>query len=327
MTTRRNALCTFGAAVMLAMTGASGAAAQSYPSEPVTIIVGYSAGGPTDLMARFVAKQLTELWGQPVVVENRPGASGTLAGDYVARSEPNGLTLLMGNNAAQGTYELLNPSTTPYKTMEVFEPISLIGLSPLVMVLSNNVPANTVPEFIEWAKARPGEVNFASAAVGSATQMATVFLSSLEGLKMEMIVYPGAAPALQSIVAGETDMYMGGYSTVSGQAEAGNLKMLAVAADERIGVAPDLPTFAEAGVEFSYGSWFGLVAPAGVSAEILDQINADVTKVLDNPESAKTLQDYGFVQKLMDREGFRKMLEARISSDAELIKSAGIKTN
>jgi tripartite-type tricarboxylate transporter receptor subunit TctC len=316
------------AAALMGALGTTGAVAQSsYPSGPVTIVVGYSAGGPTDLMARFVGKQLSELWGQPVVVENRPGASGTLAGDHVARSAPDGLTLVMGNNAAQGTYELLNPGKAPYKTLEAFAPISLIGLSPLVMVASNNVPADDVTGFIEWAKERPGDVNYASAAVGSATQMASEFLSNLEGLDMEMIVYKGGAPSLQSVVAGETDMYMGGYSTVSAQAEAGNVKMLAVAADERIPAAPDLPTFRESGIEFSYGSWFGLLAPSAVPTEILDQINADVTKVLDNDESMSTLQGYGFVPKLMSRAEFGTMLENRISNDRELIKKAGIPTN
>jgi tripartite-type tricarboxylate transporter receptor subunit TctC len=327
MNTRRDVIRTAAAAALIALAGAGGAAAQAYPSGPVTIIVGYSAGGPTDLMARFVAKQLSELWGQPVVVENRPGASGTLAGDYVARAEPDGLTLLMGNNAAQGTYELLNPSTTPYITMEAFEPISLIGLAPLVMVTSNKVPADSVQSFVAWAKERPGEVNYASAAVGSATQMASEFLSDVAGLDMEMIVYPGAAPALQSIIAGETDMYMGGYSTVAEQGAAGNLKLIAVAADERIPPAPDLPTFREAGIDYSYGSWFGLLAPAKVPAEILDRINADVTKVLSTEESNTTLLGYGFVPKVMDRAGFRTMLEKRIASDAALIKKAGIPTN
>ncbi len=327
MNTRRDFIRTVSSAALIAATTAGSAVAQGYPEAPVTIIVGYSAGGPTDLMARFVAQQLSELWGQPVVVENRPGASGTLAGDYVAKAETDGLILLMGNNAAQGTYELLNPSNTPYITLEAFEPISLIGLSPLVMVTSNKVPVDTVEEFIAWAKERPGDINYASAAVGSATQMATEFLSDLEGLDMEMIVYPGAAPALQSIVAGETDMYMGGFSTVSEQGAAGNLKLLAVAADDRIPPAPDLPTFKEAGIDFSYGSWFGLLAPAGVDAEILDKINADVTDVLSTEDSAKTLEGYGFVPKLMDRDGFRTMLESRISSDGELIKKAGIPTN
>lgn len=327
MIDKRTFLRTASAAALLAVSMAGGAMAQAYPSGPVTIIVGYSAGGPTDLMARFVAKELSDLWGQPVVVENRPGASGTLAGDYVARAEPDGLTLLMGNNAAAGTYELLNPSNAPYKTLEAFEPLALIGLAPLVLVTSNNVPADDVQGFIDWAKARPGEVNYASAAVGSATQMASEFLSDVAGLDMEMIVYPGAAPSLQSIVAGETDMYMGGYSSVSAQGEAGNLKLIAVAADERISVAPDLPTFREAGIDFSYGSWFGLLAPAGVPADVLDKINADVTQVLDTEDSASTLEGYGFVPALMSRDDFRTMLENRISSDAALIENAGIPTN
>lgn len=327
MTTRRDIICAMSAAAILAATGTTGALAQSYPTKPVTMVVGYSAGGPTDLTARFVAQRLSEKWGQPVVVENRPGASGTLAGDYTARSDPDGYTILMGNNAAQGTYELLNPSKTPYKTLEAFEPVALVGLSPLVMVVGNDVPAASLSEFVAWAKDRPGEVNYASAAVGSATQLAAEFLSAEAGLDMEMIVYQGAAPSLQSIVAGETQMYMGGFSTVSGQAEAGNLKMLAVAADERIGVAPDLPTFKEEGVNISYGSWFGIVAPSGVPTEILDQLNADVNEVLSSDEATVALQGYGFVKALNDRAGFRTMLENRIASDAKLIETAGIPTN
>ncbi|MBF9033735.1 hypothetical protein HKCCE2091_05740 [Rhodobacterales bacterium HKCCE2091] len=327
MSTRRDLLRGAAVAAIAALAGTGAATAQDYPSAPVTIIVGYSAGGPTDLMARFVAQELSELWGQPVVVENRPGASGTLAGDYVANAEPDGYTLLMGNNAAQGTYELLNPDDAPYRTLEAFEPVALIGLAPLVMITSNNVPAENLEEFVAWARERPGEVNYASAAVGSATQLATEFLSQVAGLDMEMIVYQGAAPALQSIVAGETDMYMGGFSTVSGQVEAGNARALGVAADDRIGVAPDLPTFREQGVELSYGSWFGLVAPAAVPEEILNQINADILQVLDNDDATLTLQDYGFVASLGDRESFRSMLETRIANDAQLIETAGITTN
>lgn len=310
-----------------AIGSAGTAVAADYPDRPVTLVVGYSAGGPTDLTARFVAQRLSEKWGQPVVVENRPGASGTLAGDFVAKSDPDGYTLLMGNNAAQGTYELLNPSKSPYKTLEAFKTVALVGLSPLVMIVANDVPVNSLSEFVTWAKERPGEVNYASAAVGSATQLATEFLSSVTGLDMEMIVYPGAAPALQSIVAGETQMYMGGYSTVSGQAEAGNVKMLAVAADDRIGVAPQLPTFKEEGVDISYGSWFGLVAPAGVPDEILDKINADANEVLSTDDATSTLQGYGFVKALSDRAGFQNMLQNRIANDAKLIETSGIPTN
>jgi tripartite-type tricarboxylate transporter receptor subunit TctC len=326
MFNRRDLMVGTGLVVLTTLAGAGLANAQEYPTKPVTMVVSYDAGGPTDLMARFVAQQLSEKWGQPVLVENRPGASGTLGSDYVARAAADGYTLLMGNNAAQGTYELLNPSTTPYITLEAFEPVAMVGQSPLVAITSKDVPVETLAEFVAWAKERPGEVNYASAAMGSATHLATEFLSSEAGLDMEMIVYSGAAPALQSIVAGETQMYMGGYSTVAGQAEAGNVKMLGVAADAPIGAAPDLPTFKDQGVDISYGSWFGLMAPVGVPADILDKINADVNEALDNETSIVTLQGYGFERDLMDREEFRQSLVERIESDATLIEIAGVET-
>ena len=205
MQTRRMMVKSIWAAALTAVL-ASGAAAQSFPDGPVTMIVPYAPGGPTDLMARFVAQRLSENWGHPVLVENRPGASGTLGSDHVARSDPDGYTLVVANNAAQGAYELLNPSTTPYQTLEAFAPVAMVSLAPLVMIVPSSASATTLAEFVEWAAARPGEVNYASAAVGSATHLASIMLSEMAGLDMEMIVFQGAAPALQAVVAGETDM-------------------------------------------------------------------------------------------------------------------------
>ena len=327
MFTRRTIIQAFGAATVAGLLAATAAQAQSFPTQPVTIVVPYSPGGPTDLMARLVAQKLAERWGQPVLVENRPGASGTLGSDYVARAAADGYTLVMGNNAAQGSYELLNPSTTPYLTLEAFEPVALIGNAPLVMIISNDVPATNLTEFTEWAAARPGEVNYASAAIGSATQMAASMLSEAAGLQMEMIVFQGGAPSLQSVVASETDMYMGGYSTVSAQVDAGTVRALGVAAPERLGAAPDLPTFAEQGFDIVYGSWFGLLAPAGTPSEILDQINADVSAVLSDDESRVALGNYGLERALMDRASFGTELAARIETDRALIAAAGIATN
>lgn len=327
MLTRRSLIQTFGAATMAGLLMTSGAAAQSYPTQPVTLVVPYAPGGPTDLMARLVAQRLSDRWGQPVVVENRPGASGTLGSEYVARAEADGYTLVLANNAAQGSYELLNPSTTPYHTLTDFAPVAMIGSAPLVMIVSTNVGATTLPDFVTWAQAHAGEVNYASAAIGSATQMAAEMLTASSNLDMEMIVFQGGAPALQSVVAGETDMYMGGYSTVSAQVDAGTVNAVGVAAATRLSGAPDLPTFSEQGFDIVYGSWFGLMAPASVPAEILDQINADVNEALADEESLVSLANYGIERDLMDRDAFRALLEARIEQDRGLIEAAGIATN
>lgn len=314
------------AAIGVALIGST-AIAQTFPTGPVNMIVPYAPGGPTDLMARLVAQRLSERWGHPVLVENRPGASGTLGSDHVARSPADGYTLLVANNAAQGAYELLNPGTTPYLTMEAFAPVAMISLAPLVMIVPNAVPATNLAEFVAWAQERPGEVNYASAAMGSATHLATLLLSGMAGLEMEMIVFQGAAPALQSVVAGETDMYAGGYSTVSGQVDAGAVRALGVMAPQRLGAAPDLPTFAEQGYEIDYGSWFGLMAPAATPEAILEQINADVAAVLSDDEAVAALANYGMERMLMDRAAFGAAIEARIELDRRLIAEAGIETN
>lgn len=315
-----------GVALAAAITGTA-AMAQSFPAGPVTMIVPYAPGGPTDLMARLVAQRLSERWGHPVLVENRPGASGTLGSDHVARSAPDGYTLVVANNAAQGAYELLNPTSTPYLTLEAFAPVAMIALAPLVMIVSSEVPATTVPEFVSWARERPGEVNYASAAMGSATHLARLLLSGMADLEMEMIVFQGAAPALQSIVAGETDMYAGGYSTVSGQVDAGAVRALGVMAPARLGAAPDLPTFAKQGYDIDYGSWFGLMAPAATPEAILEQINADVAAVLGDDSAATALGNYGMERQLMDRATFGAAIQARIDLDRRLIAEAGIETN
>ncbi|WP_333826556.1 Bug family tripartite tricarboxylate transporter substrate binding protein [Pararhodobacter sp.] len=326
MQTRRMMVKSIWAAALTAVL-ASGAAAQSFPDGPVTMIVPYAPGGPTDLMARFVAQRLSENWGHPVLVENRPGASGTLGSDHVARSDPDGYTLVVANNAAQGAYELLNPSTTPYQTLEAFAPVAMVSLAPLVMIVPSSASATTLAEFVEWAAARPGEVNYASAAVGSATHLASIMLSEMAGLDMEMIVFQGAAPALQAVVAGETDMYAGGFSTVAGQVEANTVRALGVMAPQRLGAAPDLPTFAEQGYDIDYGSWFGLMAPAATPGDILDQINADVATVLSDDTAREALANYGMELMLTDRATFGEMIQARIDLDRRLIAEAGMETN
>ncbi|MCC5986185.1 MAG: tripartite tricarboxylate transporter substrate binding protein [Pararhodobacter sp.] len=327
MQTRQMISRSLGAAALAVAMAGTAAVAQEFPDRPVTMIVPYAAGGPTDLMARFVAQRLSDHWGHPVLVENRPGASGTLGSDHVARSDPDGYTMVVANNAAQGAYELLNPNTTPYRTLEVFAPVAMISLAPLVMIVPESVPAEDVAEFVSWAQERAGEVNYASAAMGSATHLATLMLSGMADLDMEMIVFQGAAPALQSVVAGETDMYAGGYSTVSGQVDAGTVRAIGVMAPQRLGAAPDIPTFAEQGYDIEYGSWFGLLAPVDTPEAILEQINADVNAVMDNDEAREALGNFGMELMLMDRDNFGAAIEARIDLDRNLIAEAGLETN
>ena len=324
MLNRRTVLQGIAAAALAVGICGGAAMAQEYPSKPVTLVIPYPPGGPTDLVGRLIADRLSQTWGQPVVVENKPGASGSIGSDFVARAEPDGYTLVLGNNASHGAYELLNASTVPYKTLESFEPVSLVVLAPVIMIIGNHVPANTIQEFIDYAKANPGKVNYGSAAVGSSPHLASEMLAIEAGIDMTHIPFNGTAPAIQALLAGSIDTYMGGVSSVMGQVAAGKAKALGAVASERLSGAPDVPTMREQGIDIAYDSWYGLLAPAGVPADILDKINADTNAVLDGDATKAELTKLGFDRKLGSRQEFRAMLEKEIAGTAELIKEAGI---
>lgn len=300
------------------------AMAQDFPTKPVTLVIPYPPGGPTDLVGRLIADRLTQKWGQPVVVENKPGASGSIGSDFVARATPDGYTLVLGNNASHGAYELLNPSSVPYKTLESFEPVSLVGVAPVIMIVGSQVPANNIKEFIEYAKANPGKVNFGSAAIGSSPHFAGEMLNLAAGIDMTHIPFNGTAPAIQALLSGSIDTYSGGVSSVMPHVLAGKAKAMGAIASERLSGAPDVPTMREQGVDIAYDSWYGLLAPAGVPASILDKINADTNAALDGDATKEQLTKLGFDRRLGSRADFRKMLEEEIAGTTQLIKEAGI---
>lgn len=322
---RRTLLTAASAAMMIAAAGATAAAAADYPSKPVKLVVPYPPGGPTDLVGRLVAQRLSELWKQPVVVENKAGASGTIGSDYVARAEPDGYTLILGNNASHGAYELLNPSSAPYHTLKDFAPVSLVGIAPLVMIVNNEVPAKNIKEFIAWVKANPGKVNYASAAIGSAPHLASELLNITAGIDMTHIPFNGTAPALQALLSNSVQVYMGGVSSVMPQVKAGKAKLIGAVSEERISALPDLPTLKESGVDVAYDSWYGLLAPAKVPAAILDKINADANKVLDGDAVKADMAKLGFERKLGTRAAFKAMLEHEIARTTKLVRDAKIK--
>lgn len=304
--------------------GAGHAAAQDYPTKPVKLVVPYPPGGPTDLVGRLVADRLSQLWGQPVVVENMAGASGTIGSDFVARAEADGYTLVLGNNASHGAFELLNPSVAPYRTLEDFAPVAMVGIAPLVMIVGAHVPANNLSEFIDYVKANPGKVNYASAAIGSSPHLASEMLNIAAGLDMTHVPFNGTAPAIQALLAESVDVYMGGVSSVMGQVSAGKAKAMAAVASDRLSAVPDLPTAREQGVDIAYDSWYGLLAPAAVPADILDKLNADVATVLDGEETRAEMAKLGFERRLGSRADFVATLEAEVAKTKKLIEDANI---
>jgi tripartite-type tricarboxylate transporter receptor subunit TctC len=321
----RLALIAAAAIVVTSAASPSRSLAQdAYPTKLVKIVVPYPAGGPTDLVGRLVAQRLSDLWKQPVIVENKAGASGVIGSETVARSPADGYTLLLGNNASQGTFEQLNPSSTPYRTLTDFAPVALVGVSPLVMVGGPQLQAKSIHEYIALAKASPGKLNYASASLGSAPHLASELLNIVAGIKVEHIPYNGTTPAIQALVSGTVDSYMGGVSSVIAQVDGGKAKIIGVVSERRISALPDVPTLKEQGVDVAFDSWYGLMAPANVPVAILDKINADVRKVLDGDATKAELEKLGFERQLGTRAEFAAMLKNEIARIGRIIKDARI---
>lgn len=307
------------------MAGAAPALAQAgYPDKPVKLVIPYPPGGPTDLLGRLVAQGLSDLWGKPVVVENKAGASGTIGADFVARSEPDGYTLVLGNNASNGTYELLNPSTAPYITMRDFAPVSMVALSPQVMIISPNLGVKDVKSFVDLARSKPGELNYGSSAIGSAPHLAAEMFKLAAGVDIKHIPFNGAAPVMQAVVSGTVQMYIGAPSTVMPQVDAGKAVLIGALSAERLPPLPDVPTFREAGIDLVYNSWFGVLAPAKTPEPVLDKINADITTVLTKDEIRKQLSDLGFVAETGSRADFVKAIEEETATTRKVIEAAHI---
>lgn len=320
MLTRRLLLATAAAS----LTRATCFADESYPNRVVRIIVPYPPGGPTDLLGRLAAQNLAAAWKQPVIVENKPGASGSIGSDMVVRSTPDGYTLLLGNNASQGTYELLNPSSSTYVTLRDFAPVALIGVAPQVLIIGGHLKMKDATELIAYARANPGRLNYGSSAIGSAPHLAAELLKLATKTDIQHIPYNGAAPVMQAIVAGTIDLYIGAPSTVMPHIQAGTVRAIGAVSHTRIGAMPDLPTLREQGIDIAYDSWFGLLAPVRVPPQILDRINRDLNATLEGDAMQAELGRIGFDRRLGSRAEFGDMLRAEIERTRDLIAAAGI---
>lgn len=296
----------------------------SFPNKPVTIVVGYPAGGPTDIYCRALADGLAALWKQPVVVENKAGASGSLGALQVLRSPADGYTLLFTNNATNGAYEQLNPKFTGYKTLTDFAPVALFGVVPTVLVVRQGLPVKSMAEFVAYAKANPG-VTYGSSAIGSAPHLASELLSDVTGIKMTHVPYKGAAPLMQDLLGGQIDMYVGGPSTVMDHVKAGRIKALAALHPTRLQAAPEVPTLTEQGIKGAdYASWFGLVAAAATPAAVLDRINTDARKVMDTPAMKEKLEKFGIEYTSSDRQQFWHVVQDEITRAGKVIRERKI---
>jgi tripartite-type tricarboxylate transporter receptor subunit TctC len=323
MTTLSRALGAF-AVVAACFAGAGQAAAQSWPNRPIRMIVPYTAGGYTDLMARLVSEKLAVALGQPIVVENRPGANAVIGTDAVAKAAPDGYTL--GTViAAHAVNPTLNPKL-PYDTMNDLSYVSLMSIAPLLLIATPSLPAKDMKEFIALAKAKPGQLNFASSGIGAAAHLTMEMLKSREGISLQHIPYKGTAGALQDTVGGQINVMFDIIGPLMAQVRSGNAKALGVASKERIPAAGDTPTMIEQGVtDFVSGTWAGLIAPAGTPKEIVDRLSAEAKKALADPDLKKKLDDQGIVAVGSSPEEFRAFVTEDITRWKKVITDAGIK--
>ena len=265
-------------------------AAQEWPAKPVRIIVPFPAGGSADLMPRAVAEKLAQKWGQPVIVDNRPGAAGNIGADAVFRADPDGYTLLSSPPPPLVINKLLYPRLS-YDPDE-FVPISVIGAIPNVLLVNPQVPANTVAELIAYAKANPGKLNYASQGSGATSHLTTeLFKSMAGGLEITHIPYKGTAPALTDLLAGQVDMMFDNLGVSLQHVRAGKLRALAVASRKRFPGLPEVPALAETLPGFESAAWFGIVAPPKTSAAIAEKVAVGVQEALKLPDVRKRLTD------------------------------------
>jgi tripartite-type tricarboxylate transporter receptor subunit TctC len=307
------------------LAGANGRApAADYPTRPVRIIVPYTPGGTTDIATRLVAEPLSRALGQPVVVENKPGANSIVGAAAAASSPGDGHTLVtvLPAHAANAT---LQAGKLPFDPVAGFSPVSLVVQAPLVLAGSKRVPARTLGEFLEHAKRNPGQVNYGSSGIGATAHLAMELLKLRTGARMEHVPYRGTQPALQDLMAGNIGLLFDTYSTLKPQFDAGSVLPLGIAAAERAAFAPDLPTIIEGGVpDFVASSWCMLLAPAGTPQAIVDRLAAEVGRIVRGPAMAAKLQDLGFVVEGLPPARTGEFLRAEVERWGAVIRAANV---
>src|SRR3954466_903877 len=315
-----------GAFAALCLLAAFGASAQSYPARPVKLVVPYGVGGSADVYARYLGAKLSESLGQPVVIENRPGAGSIVGTDAVAKSEPDGYTLLMMSNT-HAVNETLIPKK-PFDLMKDLAPITGVSYSDLMMVVATSVPANTVQEFIALAKSKPGSLNYASSGNGTPYHMAGELFKAMAGVDLVHIPHKGSDQARASVLGGQVQMMFDAVPTMAANARAGKVQALATTGDKRSPVTPDIPTVSEAGVPgYESGIWLGLMAPAKTPRPVLEKLNTEVNKILNSADVKETWLKQGTLPMGMSIDQFDKFLREEIVKWAKVVKVSGAKAD
>lgn len=297
----------------------------SYPNKPIRLVVPFSPGGSTDVVARLLAEQLKTELGQPIIVDNKPGAGGNIGGDAVAKSAPDGYTLLM---AAAGP-TVINPSLyskMPYDPLKDLAPVTMIVREHNLMAINPAIPAKTVKEFIAYAKSRPGQLNFGSPGNGSPAQLAGELLNQTAGISLQHVPYKGSGPAVVDLVAGHISMMIDNMPALLPHVQSGKLRALAVASEKRASAAPEVPTMIESGLQgYVVTAWKGLMVPAGTPSDIVNKLNKAMVKILAKPDMRQRMIDMGAEPVGDTPEQFAASIKKEAAWWAALVKSTGTK--
>lgn len=303
----------------------AGIQAQQYPGKPLRFIVGFPPGGGTDIVTRIVAAKLTEAWGQQVVVDNRPGATGMIAANAVAKSAPDGYTLLTAHVNSQAIAP--NATSKPlYDPTRDFAYIAYLGYAPNVLVIRPSTPAKNVKELIALAKAHPGELTFASPGVGSTNHLAGEMFRLATGIDIVHVPYKGSVPAIIDLLSGQVGMNFDTLSSVSAYLQSGRMRALAITTSKRDAQLPEVPTLIELGIKnFEVTNWYGVAAPAGTSPEIVNKLNAEINRILELKDVGARFDELGTRRNPMSPEQFGALQRAELAKYKEVVTRSGVK--
>jgi len=322
ITTRIHAV--LGIITMLAWTTLAIAQRADYPAKPIRIVVAYTPAGATDILARTIGQKMTEAWGQSVIIDNRPGANGNIGTEYAAKATADGYTLLLVTAGTHG----INPSLyrkLGFDAVKDFAPVSLVAMVPNIFVVNNAVPAKDLKDFIAYAKANPGKLNYGSPGNGSTAHLSMELFKSMTGIQMVHVPYKGSAGVLGDLIGGQIVATMDNMPPYVPQVKAGKIRALAVSPARRSPALPDVPTVAEAGVAgYDSGAWFGLVAPANTPKDIVSKLSRETARILKLPDVSARLADLGAEPVGGTPEQFSAHIKTEIAKWAKVIKDANV---
>lgn len=322
-TSRRRALGWIGA---LAASGALPAAAQtaSFPSRPIKIVVPHAPGGNSDTFGRILAQKMTDRIGQQVVVENRPGAGGTVGCALVSKSPPDGYMLVVADNGTHAIAPTLYGAKLPYDVFKDFTPVTLAASFPTVIIIHPSVPAQNTQEFVALARSQPGKLTYSSAGTGNGSHLTVeMFRAAAGGLDMVHVPYKGGAPAVQALLAGEVQLSSVSVNTALPHINAGKVRALGVASSKRSPALPDVPTFIESGVPFEGDSWLALMGPPGIPADVTAKLNQEIAATLREPETQERLAKIGLVVVASSPAGLTEVLNRDVPKWGKAVKDSG----